>query len=156
MTLLNGQASLDKLNLYRVGVNQPKIQLLAQAPPQKYCQMTAQTTFNRIQANAAVFKNTPGPPGSMNLYDFLVNIRFPVTIGPAGNGGLDCTNMGVANPFLNPNLAVAPLVNNNNMLVIVLASTLGALVFIGLAAGAFVVVRRRKMASATASNFMAL
>jgi hypothetical protein len=138
-TLVNGAASLAKVNLYRAGVNQPPIASLNQASGIAYCQAFIQAAFARFQKNFAILKAFPF--AGANLYDFLVNTRFPVSIGPVGNGGLDCVNFGIANPFLN---AVAPVQNANNILVIILASSFSAISLIGISAAAMIVIRRRK------------
>jgi hypothetical protein len=133
-TLLNGAANLAKVNLYRLGVNQPQIQTLNQAPAIPYCQAFVQAAFSRFQKNTELLKATPF--AESNLYDFLVNTRFPVSIGPAVNGGLDCVTFGITNPFLNPattnSVASVTVVNSNNNLTIILASTLGSLLFVSI------------------------
>jgi hypothetical protein len=160
-TLVNGAASLAKVNLYRAGVNQPPIASLNQAPAIPYCQAFMQAAFARFQRNFAILKAFPF--AGANLYDFLVTTRFPVSIGPAGNGGLDCVTFGIANPFLNPaaangngNAALVAPVNNNNNLIIILASTLGSLVFISIIVSVVIYVRKRNKATTGTSNFIAL
>ncbi len=157
MTLLNGIPSLEKINAYRVGVNQPTIQNMAQANPLTYCKLTAQITFNRIQNNAAVLKNSPGAMGFPTLYDFLLN-RFTTTIGPAANGGLDCTNIGVANPFVNGQVFNPTNTTGSNLLLIVLGSVLGTIVFIALAGFLFMYTRKSKnrISSGNDGNFLSL
>jgi hypothetical protein len=154
MVQLNGASSVDKVNAYRMGVNQPLINNVAQAPAMEYCQKFATAAFNRIQANAAGFQAAPSPAGDGNsLYFFLVTTRFSVSIGPAALGGLGCTTRGVANPFVTPPVGNGVL---NQTLLIVLAGTGGALALIGVGAAIFVVAQRRKSAMQAASNFMAL
>eukprot|EP00475_Leptophrys_vorax_P033168 TRINITY_DN518_c0_g1_i1.p1 TRINITY_DN518_c0_g1~~TRINITY_DN518_c0_g1_i1.p1 ORF type:complete len:443 (+),score=145.60 TRINITY_DN518_c0_g1_i1:75-1403(+) len=156
MVTLNGAASVDKINAYRAGVMQPMVADPARdANGQDYCQKYAAAAFSRIQGNMARLQaaGSPDPANTANLYQFLVTTRFTAALQ-----NLNCANLGVANPFV----AAAAGTNGgllggmNATLVLVLAITGGALLLIGVGAGLFIFIQRRKAATTAANNFLAL
>jgi hypothetical protein len=155
MAQVNGASSIDKINLYRQGVNQPTIQAITDAPALDYCQKYSAAAFNRIQPNMARFSQFPSPHGmAANLYQFLVNTRFVAAIG--GNGGLNCVNMGVANPFLAMNNQNANILAANFTLITIIGITAGALVLIGVGTAVFVYIKRSQAQKTAELNFMSL
>ena len=155
MVLLEGASSVDKVNLYRAGVFQPQVAQITQANAMTYCQMFASTAFNRLQGNMAALQKFASPDGNAksNLYNFLVNVRFTTSFGPQAQGGLGCTTMGLANPFLAASQNSTVL---SRTLIVVLASTGGALAVLGVGAAACIVYRRKRETAIASSNFMAL
>jgi len=85
MVLLNdGTQSIQKINAYRVGVNQIPVFSLQQADTAQYCR-NMETVFssriaNHIATRLLSAEPSPAPP-STNLYTFLIS-RFNTSIGP--------------------------------------------------------------------------
>lgn len=101
----NGVPNLVKLNAYRVGVAQPPVQQLNDAPTNTYCQALATIAPPRYNSlkQFLVKGASPVPAQATNLYSFLVQ-RFAVTW--SSNGGLGCATMlGIPSP-------ITPIVNN--------------------------------------------
>jgi hypothetical protein len=96
MTVINGQPSLKKTNLYRAGVDQPPAPNQQAASTTTYCQnILAATT--RINNDATLTKGQPSPmpAAASNLFNFLA-MRLQATLGP---NGLNCTGLlNIANP----------------------------------------------------------
>ncbi|OAX33900.1 hypothetical protein K503DRAFT_483549 [Rhizopogon vinicolor AM-OR11-026] len=96
MVLVNGQQSLQKVNLYRAGVNQPQADS-TNASGTTYCQQFAQSGLF-ISLNQQLFSGTASPATDQatNLFTFLA-MRFSMSFGPAP--GLGCTQLlNVNNP----------------------------------------------------------
>ncbi|KAG1747449.1 hypothetical protein EDB19DRAFT_1630931 [Suillus lakei] len=96
MVLVNGQQSLQKVNLYRSGVNQAQADN-ANASGTTYCQQFAQSGLF-ISLNQQLFTGTTSPAADQatNLFTFLA-MRFSASFGPAP--GLGCIQLlNVANP----------------------------------------------------------
>jgi hypothetical protein len=93
MVLVNGQPNLQKLNLYRLGVNQPVVHSLAQASTVNYCRNLIRIAPPRLLFDAPLTLRQPSPDPAVatNLFAFLA-ARFNTTWGP---GGLNC--MGLLN-----------------------------------------------------------
>lgn len=93
MALVNGQANLPKLNLYRQGVDQP----LAVSPQQAdqdqlaYCKSLFEVAPARLQQDETLLSavSSVDPATASNLFTFLA-ARFNFTIG---SDGLNCTGM---------------------------------------------------------------
>ena len=94
MTLVNGQPSLVKQNLYRAGVDQPLEPSAAQASAdqQAFCRNLVSIAPDRIEADKAWTVTAPSldPQTANNLFTFLA-ARLSVTLGP--DGGLNCTGL---------------------------------------------------------------
>jgi len=110
MTIINGQQSVQKVNAYRSGCDQPGIQTLIQADGTAYCQNLYYVTPKRLNLNSALFSKYPSPNPNIatNLYAFLC-YRFSNTFGP---NGLNCLNL------LNVNAPVIPIFGNNTKIVV--------------------------------------
>jgi hypothetical protein len=99
MTLVNGQPSLPKQNLYRAGVDQPQepSAMQASADQLSFCRDVLSIAPSRIEADKAwtVSAASPDTAVANSLFTFLA-ARLSVTIGP---GGLHCTSLlNVASP----------------------------------------------------------
>jgi hypothetical protein len=99
MTLVNGQPSLVKQNLYRAGVDQPREPSATQASEDQlaFCQDILSIAPSRIQADEAwtISPASPDPAVANSLFTFLA-ARLSVTLGP---DGLNCTSLlNVTNP----------------------------------------------------------
>jgi hypothetical protein len=70
MTLVDGQQSVTKTNLYRAGVDQPAVNP-ATDTPQAYCANIKQIGFGRVNADHDLFTQAVSPDPGMNLFDFL-------------------------------------------------------------------------------------
>jgi hypothetical protein len=70
MTLVDGQQSVVKTNLYRAGVNQPAVNP-ATDTTQGYCDNINQIGFQRLNADHDLFAQAASPDPAMNLFDFL-------------------------------------------------------------------------------------
>ncbi|KAG1730858.1 uncharacterized protein EDB91DRAFT_1059159 [Suillus paluster] len=94
MVLVNGQQSLQKVNLYRAGVNQAQADN-ANASGTTYCQQFAQSGLF-ISLNQQLFSGTGSPAADQatNLFTFLA-MRFSMSFGPVP--GLACTQLLNAN-----------------------------------------------------------
>lgn len=107
MTLNNNQASLEKTNLYRVGVDQTTATTQASASTKTYCKNLIAIALPRLQLDQARFQGKPSPDGGAtanSLFTFLANrlnttmsakglncvgrlhIQNPVTLAMDGNG----------------------------------------------------------------------
>ncbi|KAG9308108.1 hypothetical protein JVU11DRAFT_12540 [Chiua virens] len=96
MVLVNGQQSLDKVNLYREGTGQPQADN-NNASAMTYCQQIVQGGIF-VNGNQGLFTNAGSPAAGManNLFTFLA-MRFSASFGPAP--GLGCTALlNVMNP----------------------------------------------------------
>ena len=105
MVLVNGQQSLQKVNLYRVGVGQPQAATPRDADPKTYC-LNILVAGIFIAQDMALFQGmtSPAPTVANNLYTFLaqrfatsinadnlgcfalLNFQQPVTLTTDGNG----------------------------------------------------------------------
>ena len=99
MVLVNGQLSLAKQNLYRVGVDQPREPSAAHADADEraFCQSILQIAPARLEADKAWTASaaSPDPATGNNLFTFLA-ARLSFTVGP---DGLNCTGLlQVTNP----------------------------------------------------------
>jgi hypothetical protein len=97
MVLVNGNPNLQKLNAYRVNVNQAPAASLNDADTTTYCQDLLKTGLPRVAADQATLAKGPSPmaDAATNLFTFL-GMRFNATFG-ADN--LNCTGLlGVQNP----------------------------------------------------------
>jgi hypothetical protein len=91
--------SLSKLNAYRVGVDQPTVSSLAQAPTTTYCQNLLRTGLPRIAADQQFTgpAASPAPAVANSLFNFLAT-RFNQSFSN-GDGFLHCQQLlGVQNP----------------------------------------------------------
>ena len=97
MVLMNGHPDLNKLNAYRVGVDQSKVQSLNAASTKTYCTNLLAIGPQRLLLDAHLTKAAPSPdPAAANtLFTFLAQ-RFVFTFGA---DGLNCTKwLGVPDP----------------------------------------------------------
>ena len=99
MTMANGTSNLSKINLYRVGVDQPAANSLTDASTSAYC---ANILFNapaRLNANQAALLALPSPVSSAanSLWTFMAQ-RLSFTLSAPAGQGLDCTGLGFKNP----------------------------------------------------------
>ncbi len=95
--LMNGHPDLNKLNAYRVGVDQSKVQSLNAANTKIYCTNLLAIGPQRLLLDAHLTKAAPSPdPAAANtLFTFLAQ-RFVFTFGA---DGLNCTKwLGVPDP----------------------------------------------------------
>jgi len=85
----NGDQNMDKINLYRAGVDQTQITTLADASTTSYCQFMGSVFPFRLFLNQAALSAfaSPDPTAATNLFNFLA-MRFVTAFGA---GGLDCT-----------------------------------------------------------------
>ncbi|KAL4068489.1 hypothetical protein V8B97DRAFT_1872995 [Scleroderma yunnanense] len=117
MVLVEGKESLDKVNLYRAGVGQPKANH-KNASDTTYCQQFAQSGLF-ISTNEGTFTSAGSPAADQatNLFTFMA-MRFSNSFGPAP--GLDCTDLlKVANPVnltMNKNGVVTAAVIDTQLL----------------------------------------
>jgi hypothetical protein len=91
MVLVNGQPNLQKLNLYRIGVDQSLVRSLGQASTVNYCKNLVRIGPPRLLFDAPLTKRQPtaDPAVATNLFAFLA-ARFNTTWGP---GGLNCMGL---------------------------------------------------------------
>jgi hypothetical protein len=97
MVLMDGHPDLNKLNAYRVGVDQSKVQSLNAANTKIYCTNLLAIGPQRLLLDAHLTKAAPSPdPAAANtLFTFLAQ-RFVFTFGA---DGLNCTKwLGVPDP----------------------------------------------------------
>ncbi|GCE25064.1 hypothetical protein KDA_05480 [Dictyobacter alpinus] len=96
--LVNGQPNLNKLNAYRVGVDQTPAATLNDASTTTYCQNLVNVALPRLNLDMPIFQNLPSPDGGAaanNLFTFLAN-RLNATLGA---GGLNCVGaLNIQNP----------------------------------------------------------
>jgi hypothetical protein len=104
MTLVNGQQSLRKTNLYRAGADEtPAASLTGTAATDAntttYCQNIVNTGLPRLQLDMNTFLQKPSPDGGAtanSLFTFLAN-RMNATLGA---GGLNCVGLlNIQNPI---------------------------------------------------------
>ncbi len=93
MVLLNNTSNLEKINAYRVGVDQPTVQNLQAASTRLYCTNLLAISPQRMQLDAHLTKTIPSPdPAAANtLFTFLAQ-RFVATYGAAAPG-LNCAKL---------------------------------------------------------------
>ncbi len=91
MVLVNDQPNLQKLNLYRVGVDQPPVTSLNQADTGEYCKNLRDVGAPRIFFDAPLTRKfaSPDTATASNLFAFLA-LRFNTTWGP---NGLNCQGL---------------------------------------------------------------
>jgi hypothetical protein len=92
MTLVNGNLSLTKTNLYRVGVDQTPARSLNAASTATYCQNLIKVGLPSLNNNMTLFSGQASPDGgaaSNSLFTFLAN-RLNATFG---DGGLNCVGL---------------------------------------------------------------
>ena len=91
MVLVNGNKNMQKLNLYRAGVDQMQVADPAQSNTKAYCQRLIIAGPTRLKADQALFQNQTSPDAAMasNLFTFLGN-RFVNTFEA---NGLNCVNL---------------------------------------------------------------
>jgi hypothetical protein len=117
MVLVNGQRNLNKLNAYRVGVNQLAVQDTQTASTKTYCTDLLNVGVKRIFLDAPFTRLSPSPdPAAANtLFTFLAQ-RFNVTWGAAD--GLNCQGiLGKKSPIklkLDDDVAVDATLGNND------------------------------------------
>ena len=104
MTLLNGNSSLAKTNLYRQGVNMPTVDSQHDADTGRYCRQLLRISPQRMLANqkALTAFASPDAGAANSLFTFLaqrfvaayqlldcqnlVNLANPVSVSVDGNG----------------------------------------------------------------------
>lgn len=118
MVLVNGQPNLDKVNLYRMGVNQPVVQNLAMADTKVYCTNILNTGLPRLLTDAPLTKlqASPDPAAANSLFTFLAQ-RLNTTW--QADAGINCLGLlGQPNPFNvktnGDGVAVDATLNNGN------------------------------------------
>ena len=91
MVLVNDQPNLRKLNLFRIGVDQPPVASLAQASTVNYCLDLLNIGAPRLFFDAPLTRQaaSPMPTVANNLFTFLAQ-RFNTTWGPMG---LNCMGL---------------------------------------------------------------
>lgn len=80
MVLVNGNPNLQKLNAYRVGVNQSRVNALGQASTRLYCDNLLAVAPQRLLLDSRLTKvfNTPDAAAANSLFTFLAQ-RFVAT-----------------------------------------------------------------------------
>src|SRR5260221_2410550 len=93
MVLMNGHPNLNKLNAYRVGVDQSKAQSLNAASTKTYCTNLLAIAPQRMLLDAHLTKAAPSadPAAANTLFTFLAQ-RFVATYGAAAPG-LNCAKL---------------------------------------------------------------
>ncbi|HXZ04949.1 MAG TPA: hypothetical protein VEH81_08950 [Ktedonobacteraceae bacterium] len=93
MVLVGNSSNLDKINAYRVGVDQPPAQNLRDASTRLYCTNLLAIGPQRIQLDSRMTKVIPPPdPAAANtLFTFLAQ-RFVASYGAAAPG-LNCAKL---------------------------------------------------------------
>ena len=93
MVLNNNNPDLNKVNAYRIGVDQPPAQSMRAASTTTYCRHLLAIGPKRIQLDMQFTqgRGSPDPAAANNLFTFLAQ-RFVATYGP---NGLNC--MGLLN-----------------------------------------------------------
>ncbi len=97
MVLMNGHPNLNKLNAYRVGVDQSTVQSLGAASTKTYCTNLLAIAPQRMLLDAHLTKTAPSadPAAANTLFTFLAQ-RFVFTFEA---NGLNCTkSLGVPDP----------------------------------------------------------
>jgi hypothetical protein len=92
MTQVDGENSLEKLNLFRLAVNQVAVQDLTQADTKTYCQNLLSISPDRMLLDSPFTRKQPSPDAAAanNLFTFLAQ-RFNGTWG--NDGGLNCQGL---------------------------------------------------------------
>ena len=104
-----GVSTINKLNLYRAGVNQPPTTDFAVDGSKKtYCTNLINTGAPRLISNMNRLSKSPSPTAGVNLYSFL-KTRYEATIGP---NGLNCVGLGITTTL--PNAAAILPSNSTN------------------------------------------
>jgi hypothetical protein len=93
MVLVGSKVNLDKLNSYRVGVDQPVVQNLNSAGTRNYCTNLLAVAPQRLMLDARFTKalSSPDPAAANTLFTFLAQ-RFVATYGAAAPG-LNCAKL---------------------------------------------------------------
>ncbi len=113
MVLVNKQPNLAKVNLYRMGVDQPEAMTLADADTTMYCMNFLQVGLPRLAKDKQLTLNAKTPDAQMatNLFTFLAN-RYSTTYTM-----LTCKQLlGVKNPVtvqMQNNVATSAQINLN-------------------------------------------
>jgi hypothetical protein len=98
MVLVNGNTNLNKINAYRVGVDQTPAANLNDASTITYCKNIMSVALPRLNLDKTLFHNQPSPDGgatAVTLFGFLAN-RLNNTITA---GGLNCVaSLNIQNP----------------------------------------------------------
>jgi hypothetical protein len=98
MVLVNGNPSLTKVNVYRLGAGQSLAATLNNASTTTYCQNLVNVALPRLQLDMTPFQNQPSPDGGATantLFGFLAN-RLNATLGA---NGLNCVGLlNIQNP----------------------------------------------------------
>lgn len=91
MVLVNNTPNMMKLNLYRMGVDQPQVANLNMASTTDYCKSIQNTAPNRLlmDKNFFVKATSPVPTVANSLFTFLAQ-RLQATFS---NNGLNCTGL---------------------------------------------------------------
>jgi len=121
MTLINGTASLQKVNAFRAAVSQLSAPTASSANGTSYCQNLFHVVPTRLALNGPVFLqlNSPDPLIASNLLGFLAK-RFSNAFGV---NGLNCVGLlGIASPIV-PILDINGIAINANITVPVVAQT---------------------------------
>ena len=93
MVLVGNKDNLNKLNSYRVGVDQPVVQSLNSAGTRNYCTNLLAVAPQRLMLDARFTKtlSSPDPAAANTLFTFLAQ-RFVATYGAAAPG-LNCAKL---------------------------------------------------------------
>ena len=91
MVLLNNTSNVDKINAYRMGVDQPLVQRLQTASTHQYCTNLLAIAPQRIKLDARLTKviSSPDPAVANTLFTFLAQ-RFVTTFE---ENGLNCMKL---------------------------------------------------------------
>lgn len=115
MVLNNAKRDMNKLNLYRAGVDQPAVQTFGQASTRAYCKNLMNVGPARIMLDAqfTLVRPSPDAAAANSLATFLAQ-RFATTFGA---NGLNCTTLlNVPNPVAvqvdNNGVAISATINN--------------------------------------------
>jgi hypothetical protein len=105
----NGNPNLNKLNAYRLGVNQAAVGSVDVASTINYCKRLGSIAPTRFLSAAPFLINgpSPNPAQGSNLFTFLSS-RFMTAFGP---GGLNCTGL------LNVPSMINPTIDHDNVMV---------------------------------------
>ena len=92
MVLHNDKPNMQKLNLYRVGVNQPMVKRADEASTRLYCTSLLAAAPQRmlIDSRFTIHQASPDTGAANNLFTFLAQ-RFNTTWG--ADGGLNCKGL---------------------------------------------------------------
>jgi hypothetical protein len=91
MVVVNGNLNLNKVNAYRLGVDQPPVQNAATSSTKTYCQNLLAVAPSRLQLDAHLtkFQRSPDPAAGNSLFTFLAQ-RFVFTYEA---NGLNCMKL---------------------------------------------------------------